>query len=142
MLRGIPLSILLSLMLKRRASGNRSTRRKKKGNVAYSFSSLDPSDDENTVVENVRIWDISASEKTGRMTATRRTLKHHSGVLPPGEPSTSQRVEKVAGVEDSAFLADSETPLKAAGNHRPKRKRIRVVKENDSASELLASLLT
>ena len=136
MLRGIPLSILLSLMLKRRASGNRSTRRKKKGNASSSFSSLDPSDDENTVVEDVRVWDISTSEK-GCMMATRRTLKHHSKVLPPKELSTTQRVEEVASVEDAASLADSETPPKASGKHRPKRKR---TKENDSVSELLVSL--
>lgn len=121
-------------MTKRLASGSRSVRKKRKGNTAYASSSLDPTDHDEKVVENVRLWNISTSGKTGRVTGSRKTLKHYSQVPPPGRPSTrkmSEGNEESADVEDTGALADSET----IGVQYPKRKRVRAVKENDSVSE-------
>ena len=135
----------LSVMLKRRASGPKTSRKKKKGNATYVLGSLDSSDDDDKVaVEDVRVWDISTSEKTGRMTASRKILKHYSQVLLPEEPSTSKELgtaEEVASAEDPGNFADSEFPPDTAGRSRPKpkRKRVRVVKENDSVSDSLVS---
>lgn len=131
-------------MLKRPAKGPKTARKKKKGNSTYALSSLDPSDDDEdkVAVEDVRVWDISTSEKTGRMTASRKTLKHYSLVSPPEEPSTSKElggVEENPSAEDPGNLADSEIPLETAGKPKRKRKRVRVVKENDSVSESLVS---
>ena len=125
-------------MLKRRASGPKAVRKKKKGNATYTISSFGPSDDEGKVAEDIRVWDISASEKTGRMNASRTTLKHYSKAPPPEELSTNQKpggVEGVASAEDTGSLADSEIPPKTSGKQRPKRKRVRTTKENDSVRE-------
>lgn len=129
-------------MSKRQASNPKAVRKKKKGNTTYKISSLDPSDDEKMAVEDLRVWDISTSENTGRMTAKRRILKHYSKGLPPEEPSRSQKyeeVKEVAYAEDAGILADSETSPETTDKQRPKRKRVRVIKENDSVSELLVS---
>ena len=123
-------------MLKRQASGSKATRKKRKGNATYSTSTLDSIENDKEAVENVRVWDISTSGNTGRMTASRKTLKHYyqvplealtTGVSPAG-------VEVVADVEDDGALADSEWPSGVVENERKKRKRIRATKENDSVS--------
>ncbi|KAF9643123.1 hypothetical protein BDM02DRAFT_3192169 [Thelephora ganbajun] len=120
-------------MLKRQTSGPKTVHKKRKGNATYSVASLDPIDD-NKVVENVRIWDISTSKSTGCMTVSRKTLKHYSQVSLPEEPSTTKKpggVEEDVHVEDTGILADSESPSEPV-EKRPKRKRVRAVKENDS----------
>lgn len=131
-------------MLKRQAGGPKTARKKKKGNATYSATGFDPTDDE-MAVEDIRVWDISTSETTGRMTANRRTLKHYHQTpsnLPEG-PSTSERPGGIreAVVEDTGTLADTES-LKKVGKQRRKRKRVRTIKENDSVSDSLISLLT
>ena len=128
-------------MLKRRANAPKATRKKKKGNATYALDSLDPISEDEMAVEDVRVWNISTSEATGRVMANRRTLKHYSQVLPspPEESSTSEKlggIEGNADVEDAGVLADSETSG-IVKKRRPKRKRVRVHKENDSVSELL-----
>ena len=127
-------------MLKRQSSGPKASRKKKKGNATYGFSSLDPVKDKKVAVEDIRVWSISTSERTGRVNASRRTLKHHHQ-LPqnlPEEPSPSKKpgVEATSDAEETGALADSESPA-TVGKQGPKRKRVRVVKENDSVSELL-----
>ena len=130
-------------MLKRQSSGPRASRKKKKGNATYGFTTLDPTDDEKMAVEDIRVWNISASEKTGRIGGSRRTLKHYHQLPPslPEEPSTSKRLggdEEVVDVE-TGTLADSELPPAKVDKQRLKRNRIRVVKENDSVSVQLIS---
>lgn len=134
-------SAILPTMLKRRTNGPRIARKRKKGNATYTLSSLDPTSEDDLPTEDVRVWNISASEKTGRVMASRKTLKHYRQVIPssPEEPSTSTKpggVEETADVEDTGVLADSEfsKPVKIK---RPKKKRVRVFKENDSVSGLL-----
>lgn len=126
-------------MLKRPASRRGTGRKKKKGNATYEISSIDSSDDEKMDIEDVRAWDISTSVNTGRMNARRKTLKHYSEMLPPEVPSASQEPGRVeaASVEDTGSLADTETSRKTTKKQRPKRKRVRTVKENDSVSESL-----
>jgi hypothetical protein len=129
-------------MLKRRANAPKTARKRKKGNATYATTSLDPTDDDKMVVEDVRVWDISASEKTGRVTGSRRTLKHYhqASASLPEEPSMSGGpggAEEIANTEESGIFADTESS-KVAGKQRPKRKRVRV-KENDSVSESLTS---
>ena len=122
------------IMLKRRADGPKTGRKKKKGNATYASTSLDPTDDEKQVVEDIRVWNISTSEKTGRLTASRRTLKHYHEAQPSlsEEPSTSKKLGGV-DAEDTGALADTQSP-KTVGKRRWKRKRVRLVKENDSVS--------
>jgi len=125
------------IMLKRQASGPTKVRKRKKGNATYSMGSLDPSEDERMVVEDVRMWDISTSKTTGRVTANRRTLKHYSqGGSVGREP---REIEEVANMEDTGILADSESPPESDEKKRVKRKRVRVAKENDSVGGSLAS---
>ena len=95
-------------MLKRQATGPKTARKKKKGNATFSTTSLD--DDADT--EDVRIWNVSASKNTGRVNATRTTLKHL--YQPPNEiPSVDEGSwvdETAADVSDAGILADSESP--------------------------------
>ena len=125
-------------MLKRQASGLKPARKKKKGNATYTVTSLDPAPKDKMAVENVRVWNMSISEATGRIGGTRKTRKHYRQVSPgpSGEPSTSERpggAEGTADLEDPGVFADSESPPEVV-KQRPKRKRVRVVKQNDSVS--------
>ena len=93
-------------------------------------------------MEDIRVWDISTSKATGRVTAKRRTLQNQSQV--PVEPSTSKGPEKgeeVAQVDDTGNLADTESSG-IIGEPRPKRKREKVSKENDSVSNCWPSLIS
>lgn len=131
-------------MRKHQAAAPKTTRKKKRGNAAYDECSFDPPDDDKMVVEEIRCWDVSASEKTGRVTANRTTLEHYHQMPPslPEASSTSKRpglTEEVTDVDETGFLADSESPSEMTGKKRPKRKRTRVLKENDSVSESLVS---
>jgi hypothetical protein len=121
-------------MLKRRADGPKTGRKKKKGNATYASTSLDPTEDEKQVVEDIRVWNISTSEKTGRLMASRRTHKHYHEAPPilSEDPSTSKKLGGV-DAEDTGALADTQSP-KTVGKLRRKRKRVRLVKENDSVS--------
>ena len=69
--------------------------------------------------------------------ASRTTLKH---VYQASTGEGSGADEMVVDT-DSGVLADSESPSKTVDEKRPKRKRTRVLKENDSVSESLISLI-
>lgn len=126
-------------MLKRPANDPKRARKKKKGNASYTSSSLDPTPEEKMVVEDVRIWNTSISEKTGRIRGTRKT-HHHFHQPSPSPPEGlsmgegSGWVEDTAGAEDSGHLADSELPPVTTDKRRPKRKRVKTLKQNDSVS--------
>ena len=133
-------------MLKRQASGPKTARKKKKGNAMYSVSSFDPPRKDKVAVEDIRVWNISTSEKTGRITSSRKNLKHFRQVSPspPEGPSTSEKLggfEETADVEDTGILADSESPSEVLNKPRPKRKHVRTLKENDSVSKSLIPVL-
>lgn len=122
-------------MLKRQASGTKPVRKRKKGNATYVASSLDPIVKGEKVLENVRVWRISSADGTGRVRASRKTVKHFSQVLPE-LPSTSKWDEGVADAEETGVLADSESPSDPLRRGPSKPKRVRTFKENDSVSVL------
>ena len=127
-------------MLKRQAGASRTVRKRKKGNTTYSVGSLDPPIDDKRAVEHIRVWDISTSENTGRISANRRTVKQYHQVSPsrPEGPSTSKKPEGNEGgdVEEAGILGDAES-LPGMTTQRPKRKSVKSLKENDSVSELM-----
>ena len=130
-------------MQKRRASGPKTARKKKKGNATYALASLDPISEDEVAAEDIRVWNISTSEATGRVMASRRTLRHHRQVLPnslegPSISETPGGAGESADIEDVGVLADSESSKKIKGQ-RPKRRRVRTFKENDSVSRLPVS---
>ena len=126
-------------MLKRQATGPKTARKKKKGNATYSVSSFDPPPKDKKAVEEIRVWNISTLEKTGRITGSRRNLKHYRQISPspPEGLSTSEKPGEIEGNADvdTGVLADSESPSEVLNNPRPKRKRVRTLKENDSVSK-------
>ena len=130
-------------MLKRAKDVAKTGRKRRKGNTTYQISTLDRIDDDKSVVEDIRVWDISTSEKTGRVMAKRRTLRHRSQVSSslPDEPSTSGKPgsdAEVTNVEETGNLADTESSSGTVNKPRPKQKCTRVARENDSVSGLLA----
>ena len=121
-------------MLKHRTPASKTGRDRKRGRTAYSVGTLGPPDVEKTV-EDVRVWDVTASERTGRVSASRRNVTlHHQALSQSEEPSTS--VQSEVGVEEAGAFADSEAPPKKAGAHEG-RKRVRTNKDNDSVSEVV-----
>ena len=135
----LPVLSLPPVMLKRPATTGKTARKKKKGNATYSSTSLD---DNNVVTEELRVWDISTSKKTGRVNASRRThkLSHQASGRPEspsvGEGSGAGHGGMATEVDEAGTFADSEATSETASKKRPKRKRTRVVKENDSVSGL------
>ena len=128
-------------MLKRAKDVAKTGRKRRKGNTTYQISTLNRIDDDKSVVEDIRVWDISTSEKTGRVMAKRRTLRHRSQVSSslPDEPSTSGKPgsdAEVTNVEETGNLADTESSG-TVDKPRPKQKCTRVARENDSVSEFL-----
>ena len=130
-------------MYKRPGDAAKTGRKRRKGNTTYQISTFDRIYDDTNTTEDIRVWDVSTSEKTGRVTAKRRTLKHHSQVSSslPGEPSTNGRPGddmEVVHAEDTGALADTESSSEMVKKLRPKRKRTGVARGNDSVSGLLA----
>lgn len=130
-------------MAKRQASAPNNSRKRKKGNATYAMTSLDPTDEDKRVAEDIHVWNISTSETTGRVRASRTTHKHYYQVAPslPGGSSMNKKPgeedAEVSGFEDTGILADSEPSEVVDKQHpKPKRKRtrVRVIKENDSVS--------
>ena len=108
----------------------------------FDESSFDPPNDSNMVVEDICSWDISTSERTGHITANRTNLKHYYQMLPSLPEVTGKRpetAEEVTDADETGILMDSESPPKTADKRRQKRKRTRVLKENDSVSVFLVS---
>ncbi|KAF9784809.1 hypothetical protein BJ322DRAFT_1021482 [Thelephora terrestris] len=77
---------------------------------------------EAVTVEDVRVWDVSTSERTGRVSASRRM------------PSTIRENEEggEVDVEEAGTLADSESPPEMVERRRRQRCLKERVKENDS----------
>ena len=134
-------------MLKRQNAAPKPARKRKKGNTTYQVSSLDPPVNDKIVVEELRVWDVSTSETTGRITGKRRTLKHYHQVSPnlleePPASKIPEGSEDVENVEDTGVLADSEPPQELVNKRRSKRKRANVSRENDSVGKPSTSLLS
>ena len=132
-------------MLKRQNTAPKPARKRKKGNTTYQISSLDPPVNDKISVEELRVWDVSTSETTGRITGKRRTLKHYHQVSPSVlEESPTRKIpegsEDVENDEDTGVLTDSEPPQELVNKRRSKRKRANVSKENDSVGKPSTSL--
>jgi len=129
--------LTLFLMAKRPAPKATHTRKRRKGGTIYPVTHLELPG-KGPVVEDVRIWDVSTSGKTGRVSASRRTTKHDHRVSNGfEEPPASEQPEAgdEVNVEDTGMLVDSEAPEKVEG-HREKR-HVGASKENDSVSRMV-----
>lgn len=135
--RPLPSAPPLIIMPKHITVARVTARKRKRGGTRYPIASLDPPDEREVAVEDVHVWDLSTSSRTGRVLASKRTVLHHHQALSKlGEPPTSnqEEVSEVAGVEESETLATSENPSES----RPQRKQKRPKpnKENDSVRVL------
>ena len=115
-------------MSKRSAVDSRPLRKRKKAGASYASISIDGPNGRAVKVEDIRVWNVSTSEATGRVSATRRTHKHLYESLPV--PSC----EEPPGVKSIADLADPEPSEPPPAEPVAKRKRVRAAKENDSVS--------
>ena len=131
-------------MLKRQTAPPKGPRKRKRGSTSYTIGSLDSPEDKGTTVENIRIWDISTSERTGRVSASRRSIKHYQEAPSElEEPPSSKENEEVGGasIEEAGNLADSES-FPEAVQRRQTGKRAKANKKNDSVSEAYRSYLS
>lgn len=125
-------------MSKRNASGCRTSRKRmKSGYASLDFDAFNESRRDNKhKVEEIRVWDVTASGTNGRVSATRRN--HQLIYESPPEPSR----EEVLVVRESIFTPtgpELSEPLPV--NSVAKRRRVRIAKENDSVS-FVSTLLT
>ena len=102
----------------------RSRKRKKEG---YGKVDLDALVQRRDKVEDIRVWDVAMSETTGRVSGSRKT--HHHVY----ESSPESHEEPPAEVTAPTDPESSELPPPASAA-KPKRVRIRIMKENDSVS--------
>ena len=84
-------------------------------------------------VEEIRVWDMTLSERNGRVSATRKNHKHMYKC--PTEPP----LEEPPIVEDVSAPADPEPIKSQSPKFTVKRKRVRARKENDSVSSITPS---
>ena len=123
-------------MLKRPATTQKATRKRRKGGTTYPVTKIELPD--NKAVENVRILDFSTSGRTGRVSVGRRTVKHcHQALSKPGGSATSNQPEVAEGVnaEEVGTLADPDAPVNA--EECREKKSTKANKENDSVSETI-----
>jgi hypothetical protein len=127
-------------MHKRRAEDPKEARKRKKG-TTYSIATLDPPNGSKRPVENIRVWDVSTSEQTGRVLATRRIVMHqHKGAPDQPEEQTTGKGDEGGGeahVEEAGTLADSESSpeMEKPPQRRQRAKKASKSKGNDSVSE-------
>lgn len=115
-------------MSKRYIVGSSRSRKKRKGS-SYASVDLDLPDEHHDKVEMIRVWDVTASKSTGRLSGTRKTHRHvNKGVSKPSRKETTPVVEDVGGPAD--YEPSEHPPAKPV----PKRRRKKATKENDSVS--------
>ena len=112
--------------------GSRPPRKKKRGRATYAAVDLDSADGHAEELENIRVWNISKSETTGRVSATRKNREHAYASLP-----VPLREESPA-IEHSDAPENPEQPPTESSTKR-KRARAKTVKSNDSVSSMLVS---
>ena len=124
-------SFLSSPMSKRNVGGSRASRKRRRAGASYGEMNLDESDEGPEETEDIRVWKITTSETTRLVSATRKTHKHslqHTSKPQHEEPPPTPTVEEASTPVDPEPRKASRA--KVAG----KRRRVRVVKENDSVS--------
>ena len=101
--------------------------------MSYASLDLDVSDEHSDQVEDIRVWDITASGATGHISATRKTHQHFckSSLEPSHKGSPA--------VDDIGAPADLEPNELPPAESVAKRKRAKIVKENDSVSSIAVS---
>ena len=115
--------------------GSRPPRKKKRGRATYAAVDLDSADGRTEELENIRVWNISKSETTGRVSATRKNHKHAYASLPVPLREESPPIEHIDAP------ANPEQPPTEPGTKR-KRARAKIVKDNDSVSLVLVPSIT
>lgn len=89
-------------------------------------------------VEEIRVWDMSLSERNGRVSATRKNRKH----IYPTEPPLEESPPEEPPLGEPPILGGISAPVDPASiksqSHKfaVKRKRVKVRKENDSVSSI------
>ena len=122
-------------MSKRNATGSRPSCKRRKAGSSYATVDVDALIKHTERTEAIRVWDISASEKTGRVAARRKNLQHRYQSL--SEPSR----EGSSVVEDLGSPADPEPGELPPAKSVVKHKRVKKVKENDSVRSILVPLI-
>ena len=117
-------------MAKRNAGSSRPARKRRKAGASYEQVDGDASSPDPDEVEDIRVWTLTASETTGRVAGRRETHRHLR------EEPVEPRHEEPPTLEEVGAPVDPEPsgspPAKVAA--KGKRKRVRVVKENNSVS--------
>jgi len=118
-------------MSKRSASEYRLSRKRKKDGASYASVDLDALVRRGKKVEDIRVWDVSMSEKTGRTTASRKTYRHvyQSQPEPLHEDPPADICEEITAPGDPG---PGKPPPRLVAKRR-KRARVR---ENDSVSSV------
>ena len=127
--------------MKHNLKGSRPPRKRNKTGASYGTidvgALLRPSERK----EEIRVWDMTISERTGRVSATRKNHKHiyKSPMEPPLEESPLEEplLEEPPILEGVGAPADSKSIKSRAARSAAKRKRVRIRKENDSVSSVL-----
>ena len=124
-------------MSKRHAAGQPRPRKKNKRS-GYASVDLDPPDERPDEVEFIRVWDVTASKTTGRISATRTTHLHVSeGVSKLTHEEPTPTIEDVSVPADHEPNKQPPTKLAKKRGRRKKAKennRKKKAKENDSVS--------
>jgi hypothetical protein len=117
-------------MSKRSAMTSQPSRKRKKGGVSYSIVDVD-SLAKQPSREDIRVWNVTRSETTGRISATRKNHRHlrtdHSKSLPEGQPPA-------VIAEDVSIPTEPEQDEGTSPKLVAKRKKGKNIKENDSVS--------
>ena len=117
-------------MSKRYAAGPLRPRKRTKGS-SYASVDLDLPDERLKDTEIIRVWDVTTSKTSGRVSATRKTHLHvNEGVSKP------TREEQTPIVEDVGTPTDHEPNKRPPTKRVAKRRKQRIVKENDSVSSV------
>lgn len=115
-------------MSKRSATDPRPVRKRRKAGVSYGVVEIDIDAPTASKAEDIRVWNVAASETTGRVSATRKNYKHT--YKSPQEPSH----EEPSTVEDLGTTVDPGPSESSPTKPTAKPKRVGIVKENDSVS--------
>lgn len=117
-------------MSKRSASEYRLSRKRKKDRASYASVDLNALVRRGKKTEDISVWDMSVSEKTGRITASRKNYRHvyQSPQEPLHEDPPANICEEITAPGDPG-LGELSPKLVV------KRKRVRV-RENDSVSSM------
>lgn len=123
-------------MSKRNAADSRLARKRRKEGVSHAVVDLDAMTGRSERVEPIRVWNITTSGTTGRVSGTRKILNHvyESSPGPSREESREESHEESPFVGDIGTPAETEPSVPLPKKSTTKRRRVRVAKENDSVS--------